>query len=148
MKANVNHLPIIREYGNRLRENHVDKVAVMFIRFGRPVAKIYAREYFQSCLEKNIDRLVQVHDGIRLARFVMGSGAKNLPLLSLWNNSEMEFEIESAKGGESFEKSIAEHLHGEWVGAQYQSAYDVILKDGTRIECKGIGGAWHIEEIE
>lgn len=144
-KANFNQLSIIRDYGEAMRIRKVSKVALLMVQNGKPYACIYSMESIQARIERDICQLVQVHDGVRLGKFEFKNGGRNLSVLSLFRAAECHIPVPTKQGDAIFEKAVARAVGGRYIGGLKHHPCDVVLRDGTRIECKGLMGAWHAE---
>lgn len=127
----------------------VDKVALAMKVDGVFTVKLYDAEYVCKRIDVNAEKLLRHHDGVRLQEIdVRTSGTcRNMAMRALATQEAAETLFTCAKrvGDRALEKLIAKQLGGKWLGGLSNHACDILLRDGTRIEVKGMGGAWHLE---
>ena len=134
-----------------LEKRKANTFALMVLVDERPFAAFFKAEKLAAFVERNADKLVRVHDGVRLREIkVAGNGAscRNLAMRALVNNAEMLVPIASKAGSHEFEKAVRAITHGRFFGTMKNHPCDVIAERWGRIECKGLGGAWHVERDE
>lgn len=131
----------MNDYNNVMEMRKVGKIALLMVYNGTPCIGLYERETLMARLVRDVDKLVRVHDGVRLREIVIKNGSRNMAMLSLFKSAEMIIPMESKAGNNELEKKLARKLGGRWLGGLKYHPCDIILKDGTRIEVKGIGGS-------
>lgn len=131
----------MNDYTNVMRMRKVNKMAVLMVVDGKTCVGLYEMESFMARLVNNAEKLVRLHDGVRMREFIIKNGARNLAMLALVKNAERLIPIEGKIGDNSLEKALAKKLGGRWVGGIKYHPCDIILRDGTRIEVKGLGGS-------
>lgn len=134
-----------------LERRKVNTFALMVLVDDRPFAAFFRAEKFAAFLERNADKLVRVHDGVRLREIKVtanGASCRNLAMRALVNNAEMLVPIASKVGSHEFEKAVRAIVKGRFFGTMTNHPCDVIAEHWGRIECKGLGGAWHVERDE
>lgn len=131
----------INDYNAILEMRKVRKVALLMVVNGQPCVGLYERKELMARVLRDMDKLVRLHDGVRLREFVIKNGGRNMAMLSLFKSAEMVIPMDSKKGDNALEKKLAKKLGGRWLGGLKYHPCDIILRDGTRIEVKGLGGS-------
>lgn len=131
----------MNDYNAIMAGRKVNKVALLMVYNDKPCIGLYEREILMARLIRDVDKLVRVHDGVRLREIVIKNGGRNMAMLSLFKSAEKLIPMESKKGDNTLEKALAKKLGGRWLGGLKYHPCDILLKDGTRIEVKGIGGS-------
>lgn len=148
-KMNPKDLYIVDDYIDvMLNVRKVDKIALLMIVDEIPCVTIHNARAFCERIRRDWYQLLQSHDGIRLGRFAFKNGSRNLAILSLYKSAESVHRISSKAGDADFERTVAKLLNGRRFGGMKHHPCDVLLKDGTRIECKGLTGAFHADYDE
>lgn len=145
-KMQEKDLHIVEDYINvMLNVRKVDKIAILMVKNGIPCITIHDAKKLCERIRRDWYKLLQNHDGIRLGRFELKDGGRNLEILSLFKSAERIIPINSKAGDEDFERTVAKCLNGKRFGGMKHHPCDVLLRDGTRIECKGLTGAFHAD---
>ena len=131
-----------------LNVRKVDKIAVLMVKDNIPCITIHDAKAFCIRVRRDWYKLLQNHDGIRLGKFELRNGSRNLEVFSLFKSAETVIPINSKAGDAEFERTVAKRLHGRRFGGMKHHPCDVLLQDGTRIECKGLTGAFHADYDE
>ena len=131
----------MNDYNNILEMRKVRKIALLMVVNGQPCVGMYERTALMARLLRDANKLVRVHDGVRLREIVIKNGGRNMAMLSLFKSAEMVIPMDSKKGDNALEKKLAKKLGGRWLGSLKYHPCDIILRDGTRIEVKGLGGS-------
>lgn len=131
----------MNDYNMVMAGRKVNKIALLMVYNGKPCIGIYEREALMIRLIRDADRLVRVHDGVRLREITIKNGGRNMAMMSLFRSAEVLIPMESKKGDNALEKMLAKKLGGRWIGSFKHHPCDIVLRDGTRIEVKGLGGA-------
>lgn len=131
----------VNDYNNILEMRKVGKVALLMVVNGQPCVGMYERVALMARLTRDASRLVREHDGVRLREIVIKNGGRNMAMLSLFKSAEKLIPMESKKGDNALEKALAKKLGGRWLGGLRYHPCDILLRDGTRIEVKGLGGS-------
>lgn len=131
----------MNDYNMIMAGRKVSKIALLMVYNGKPCIGIYERETLMVRLMRDAEKLVRVHDGVRLREFIIKNGGRNIAMLSLFKSADMLIPMESKKGDNALEKALAKKLGGRWIGGIKYHPCDIILRDGTRIEVKGLGGS-------
>lgn len=131
----------MKDYDMIMEGRKVNKIALLMVYNGKPCVGLYERETLMMRLMRDVEKLVRVHDGVRLREFVIKNGGRNIAMLSLFKSAEVLIPMESKAGDNTLEKALAKKLHGRWIGGIKHHPCDIILRDGTRIEVKGLGGS-------
>ena len=140
----------VKEYSEYVvNVRKVSKFAVMLKVDGKFIVKLYNADYLTARIDANMEKLIRDHDGVRLREIAISSNldkVKNLAMRNLATHGETFMELPKRIGDNELEKLVARALGGKWLGRLKGHPCDVILRDGTRIEVKGLGGAWHLEK--
>ena len=131
----------MKDYNRVMAGRKVNKVALMMVYNGKPCVGLYERETLMMRLMRDAEKLVRVHDGVRLREIVIKNGSRNMAMLSLFKSAETLIPMDSKAGDNALEKALAKKLGGRWIGGIKHHPCDIILRDGTRIEVKGLGGS-------
>ena len=131
----------MNDYNSVMAMRKVDKIALLMVYNGKPCIGLYERETLMLRLVRDAAKLVREHDGVRLRELNIKNGSRNMAMLSLFKSAEMLIPMESKKGDNALEKALAKKLGGRWIGSWKYHPCDILLKDGTRIEVKGLGGS-------
>lgn len=131
----------MNDYNMVMAGRKVSKVALLMVYNGKPCIGLYERETLMLRLVRDAEKLVRVHDGVRLREIIIKNGSRNMAMLSLFKSAEMVIPMESKKGDNALEKALAKKLGGRWIGGMKHHPCDILLRDGTRIEVKGLGGS-------
>lgn len=131
----------MNDYNSVMEKRKINKIALLMVVDGKPCIGIYERVALMARLTRDVDKLVRVHDGVRMREFVIKNGGRNMAMLSLFKSAEKLIPMESKKGDNALEKALAKKLGGRWIGGIKYHPCDIILRDGTRIEVKGLGGS-------
>lgn len=148
-KMQAKDLYIVDDYIDvLLNVRKVDKIAVLMVKDSIPCVTIHDARKLCERVRRDWFKLLQNHDGIRLGKFELKDGSRNIEVLSLFKSAERVIPINSKAGDEELERTVAKLLHGRRFGGMKHHPCDVILRDGTRIECKGLSGAFHADYDE
>lgn len=148
-KMNQKDLYVVDDYINvMLNVRKVDKIALLMVVNDIPCVTIHDANAFCKRVRRDWYKLLQNHDGIRFGRFVFKNGSRNLEIYSLYKSAESVYAIDSKAGDSELENTVARLLNGRRFGGMKHHPCDVLLKDGTRIECKGLTGAFHADYDE
>ena len=131
----------MNDYNMVMAGRKVGKVALLMVYNGKPCIGLYERETLMMRLMRDVEKLVRVHDGVRLREIIIKNGSRNMAMLSLFKSAEVVIPMESKKGDNALEKALAKKLGGRWIGGMKHHPCDILLRDGTRIEVKGLGGS-------
>lgn len=131
----------MNDYNMVMTGRKVNKIALLMVYNGKPCIGLYERETLMIRLMRDVEKLVRVHDGVRLREFIIKNGGRNIAMLSLFKSADMLIPMESKKGDNALEKALAKKLGGRWIGGIKYHPCDILLRDGTRIEVKGLGGS-------
>lgn len=131
----------MNDYNRIMESRKVNKIALLIVYNGKPCIGLYEREALMMRLMHDAEKLVRVHDGVRLREFIIKNGGRNMAMLSLFKSAEMLIPMNSKAGDNTLEKALAKKLGGRWIGGIKYHPCDIILRDGTRIEVKGLGGS-------
>lgn len=131
----------MHDYNMVMEGRKVNKIALLMVYNGEPCIGIYERETLMKRLMRDAEKLVRVHDGVRLREIIIKNGGRNMAMLSLIKSAEMLIPMESKVGNNELEKKLAKKLGGRWIGGIKYHPCDILLRDGTRIEVKGLGGS-------
>ena len=131
----------MKDYDMIMEGRKVSKIALLMVYNGKPCVGLYERETLMMRLMRDVEKLVRVHDGVRLREFIIKNGGRNMAMLSLFKSAEMLIPMDSKAGDNTLEKALAKKLGGRWIGGIKHHPCDIILRDGTRIEVKGLGGS-------
>ena len=131
----------MKDYDMVMELRKVSKIALLMVYNGKPCVGLYERETLMARLMRDVEKLVRVHDGVRLREFIIKNGGRNMAMLSLFKSAEMLIPMDSKAGDNALEKALAKKLGGRWIGGIKYHPCDIILRDGTRIEVKGLGGS-------
>lgn len=131
----------INDYNTVMEMRKVSKIALLMVYNGKPCIGLYERETLMMRLTRDAEKLVRVHDGVRLREIIIKNGGRNMAMLSLFKSAEMLIPMDSKAGDNALEKKLAKKLGGRWIGGIKYHPCDIILRDGTRIEVKGLGGS-------
>lgn len=131
----------VNDYNSVMEMRKVHKVALLMVVNGKPCVGMYERVALMTRIMRDMDKLVRNHDGVRLREIVIKNGGRNMAMLSLFKSAEKLIPMESKKGDNALEKALAKKLGGRWLGGLRHHPCDIILRDGTRIEVKGLGGS-------
>ena len=131
----------VNDYNSVMEMRKVHKVALLMVVNGKPCVGMYERVALMTRIMRDMDKLVRNHDGVRLREIVIKNGGRNMAMLSLFKSAERLIPMESKKGDNALEKALAKKLGGRWLGGLRHHPCDIILRDGTRIEVKGLGGS-------
>lgn len=131
----------MNDYNAVMAMRKVGKIALLMVYNGKPCIGIYERETLMMRLVRDAEKLVRVHDGVRLRELNIKNGGRNMAMLSLFKSADMLIPMESKKGDNALEKALAKKLGGRWIGGFKHHPCDILLRDGTRIEVKGLGGS-------
>ena len=131
----------INDYNTVMEMRKVSKIALLMVYNGKPCIGLYERETLMMRLTRDAEKLVRVHDGVRLREIIIKNGGRNMAMLSLFKSAEMLIPMDSKAGDNTLEKKLAKKLGGRWIGGIKYHPCDIILRDGTRIEVKGLGGS-------
>lgn len=131
----------MNDYNMVMAGRKVNKLALLMVYNGRSCVGMYERETLMMRLMRDAEKLVRVHDGVRLREFIIKNGSRNMAMLSLFKSAEMLIPMDSKAGDNALEKALARKLGGRWIGGIKYHPCDIILRDGTRIEVKGLGGS-------
>lgn len=131
-----------------LNDRKVNTIALLVLIDEKPYAAFYSAEWLCAFVERNADKLIRVHDGVRLREIKVtenGASCRNLAMRALVKNAVMLVPIASKAGNHVFEKAVRKITDGRFFGSMKNHPCDVIAERWGRIECKGLGGAWHVE---
>lgn len=131
-----------------LNNRKVNTVALLVLIDEKPHAAFYPAEWACDFIERNAEKLIRMHDGVRLREIKVtsnGASCRNLPMRALVKNAVMLVPIASKAGNHDFEKAVRKIVGGKFFGTMKNHPCDVIAEKWGRIECKGLGGAWHVE---
>lgn len=134
-----------------LNSRKVNTVALLVLIDEKPHAAFYPATWACDFIERNLEKLIRVHDGVRLREIKVtsnGASCRNLPMRALVKNAAMIVPIASKAGNHDFEKAVRNIVGGKFFGTMKNHPCDVISDSWGRIECKGLGGAWHVERDE
>ena len=131
----------MNDYNRVMESRKVNKIALLMVYNGKPCVGLYEREMLMARLMRDVEKLVRMHDGVRLREIVIKNGGRNMAMLSLFKSAEMLIPMNSKAGDNALEKALAKKLGGRWIGGIKYHPCDIILRDGTRIEVKGLGGS-------
>ena len=134
-----------------LNNRKVNTVALLVLIDEKPHAAFYPATWACDFIERNLEKLIRVHDGVRLREIKVtsnGASCRNLPMRALVKNAAMLVPIASKAGNHEFEKAVRNITGGKFFGTMKNHPCDVIAEKWGRIECKGLGGAWHVERDE
>lgn len=131
-----------------LNNRKVNTVALLVLIDEKPYAAFYPAAWACDFVERNLEKLIRVHDGVRLREIKVtenGASCRNLAMRALVKNAVMLMPIASKAGNHVFEKAVRKIVGGKFFGTMKNHPCDVIAEGWGRIECKGLGGAWHVE---
>lgn len=131
----------MNDYNMVMTGRKVNKIALLMVYNGKPCIGLYERETLMFRLMRDAEKLVREHDGVRLREIIIKNGGRNIAMLSLFKSADMLIPMESKKGDNALEKALAKKLGGRWIGGIKYHPCDILLRDGTRIEVKGLGGS-------
>ena len=141
MKGGLHMVNKMYDYNMIMAGRKVSKIALLMIYNGKPCVGLYERETLMIRLMRDAEKLVRVHDGVRLREFIIKNGGRNMAMLSLFKSAEMLIPMDSKAGDNMLEKALAKKLGGRWIGGMKYHPCDILMRDGTRIEVKGLGGS-------
>lgn len=134
-----------------LKVRKVNTIALLVLIDEKPHAAFYPADWACAFVERNAEKLIRVHDGVRLREVKVtsnGASCRNLAMRALVKNAVMLVPIASKAGNHEFEKAVRKITSGKFFGTMKNHPCDVIAENWGRIECKGLGGAWHVERDE